>query len=118
MTTNTLTLTQFILERIAEDEAECAEMVRLYPGDVQGTFWYGNGDDIDIRVGVARGIATCKAHRAIVEHHAPLPFADDPTKHYCRICDESIGGWFPCDTLRDLASIYADHPAFDSRWAI
>ncbi len=58
----------------------------------------------------ARILATCKAHRAIVEQCRPAH-------------DDAIAGGYDMDawaevTLRALASIWADHGAFRAEWAL
>lgn len=110
MTTETLTLSQFLLERIADDE-------RWVDADTHGALR-------DLR---ARVLATCKAHRAIVEAH---PVSTEYEAEYCMTCQWDVdcdapkhdhqngAGEYPCPTLRALASIYADHPSFDPRWAL
>ena len=110
MTTETLTLSQFLLERIAEDEKVARGAMALFH-----------------RNDPARVLATCKAHRAIVEAH---PVSTEYEAEYCMTCQWDVdcdapkhdhqngAGEYPCPTLRALASIYADHPSFDPRWAL
>jgi len=134
-------LTEFLLARIAEDEAVAR--------DAGGDEWreadveYGreaysglqvyrrNGRPIaeayllDATLGrhiarhdPARVLAECAAKRAIVAEHVAY-------FEVCAVCydqDASSPGDFvmkayPCDTLRALASVYADHPDYRSEWA-
>lgn len=125
-----MTITEFLLARIQEDEAECAELVELYPHDIHGTFWYGSGDDIDIRVGTTRALAECVAKRAII---AAGPsecggYADQDSfgwKHYpdpdwghcdgCSAAESFDAGWKR--NLQHLAAVYAHHADYDTTWA-
>lgn len=62
-----------------------------------------------------------EAHRKIVALHALVPdeFADEYYRGACRRCDTSgpEAQGYPCDTLRALASIWADHDDYDPAWA-
>ena len=155
MTTETLTLSQFLEARIAEDEAVALAAIDETRIDSHATstlvdghyvttrherevvddgIWHtGNHRSDDAQVyGVnmqiydegghsaeqathiarhdpARVLATCKAHRAIVQFHG---------SEILGICQEYDGDPYPCRTLRALASIYDDHPSFDPRWAL
>ena len=107
MSVETLTLTGFLLARIAEDEA-------LKHGGYPG-----------------RVLAECEAKRRIVEAH---PLVTDQRRLVpawpgsapgvaCANCGgnpvdssapiEDIG---PCDTLLALAAVYADHPDYRQEW--
>lgn len=112
MTTDTLTLTQFLLERIAEDEAI---MNSVLVDDDGG----GSGEDPETWHWVKRARAERAAFRAIVVGHSPLHvcvnIADDGQTDYSD--DESDLGYAPCPTLRALAAVYADHPAFNPDWS-
>ena len=74
-----------------------------------------------VRFDPARALAECEAKRRIVEHHSrdADPEGDDMADT-CAICSSSgpdAQGW-PCDTLRYLAVVYADHPDYDPAWAL
>lgn len=70
----------------------------------------------------ARVLATCAAHRRIVEEHSNFydnPYA--PASAYgpeCKSCGSpgEYGVDWPCPTLRALASIYADRDGFREEW--
>lgn len=83
----------------------------------------------------ARVLAWCAAIRAVVELHrheakGPGPVLYDGSRDLnegvfgCVICScvdddpgwHFTGGW--CDTLRQLAAIWADHPDFDPAWRV
>lgn len=73
----------------------------------------------------ARVLATCKAHRAIVEEHGSREVASLDRETWgqpflvCRRCHEGVRQVVaPCPTLRALASIWADHDSYDERWAL
>lgn len=61
-----------------------------------------------------------EAKRLIMAEHKPIGA-------FCETCSDGYhgfdcdGGWdepWPCPTLRVLAVVYADHPAFDPAWAV
>lgn len=71
----------------------------------------------------ARVLAEVEAKRAILNEHPPndVPYAWVK----CSRCVETMSGryqedWepqkYPCQTLRILASVYADHPDYDLSW--
>lgn len=102
METVTMTLSDFLLARIAEDEAALqADLVgREFPNP-------------------RRFAAECEAKRRIVEVHGIRRDVDE--MDYCDSCADWYGGsaapfaW-PCPTLRDVAHPYADHPDFRPEW--
>lgn len=112
MTTETLTLSQFLLERLSEDEAKA----RHAGADAMiGHRWKHAPEDVYNEIQAAtiansrRVLATCKAHRAIVEYHG---------SEILGICQEYDGDSYPCRTLRALASIYVDHADFRAEWSL
>ena len=111
-----MTLTDFLLARIAEDEAratsdgaaysmhwpEC-----LYPGDMPGFC------DCDLR---ARVLADCEAKRQIVDLHACQPGAGEAWDPVCSVDGYGLVAPDKCDTLRALAAVYADHSGYRDEW--
>ena len=102
-----MTLTEFLLARIAEDESRAESVRDFIPefGD-QGEY-----------INPARVLAECEAKRRIVELHS---WGEG---HECSVFDGSgevdncryvIGD--ECSTMQLLASVYADHPDFRSEW--
>lgn len=141
MTTQTATLADFLLARIAEDEAasiaapgasweaECigSEGYVVYgPVRVDGlgrtqsarcTYerWEDNkANAVHIaRHDPARVLAECAAKCRIVEMHGGAPpFYVDPCDAHDPITCETV----PCPTLIALAARYADHPDFREDW--
>jgi hypothetical protein len=114
MTTSTLTLTDFLLARIAEDERE-ARMDDGSPAPI------GMWDP-------ERVLAECEAKRRIVEEHGDGGesqgyLADEDWRygympHACETCGSfgEYGTPWPCRTLRALALPFADHPEYDESW--
>ncbi|MCW2785228.1 MAG: hypothetical protein JWP74_1745 [Marmoricola sp.] len=102
-----MTLTEFLLARVAEDEA-VAERVYLWSGAGLDDF-----DELGDRV-----LAECEAKRRIVEEHAPA----EHNPALCGTCVvwadqyEASGIYLPCLTLQLLALPYADHPDYDKEW--
>lgn len=118
-------IVEFIAARLDEDEA-LAEAASTFP--YEGLSWADHvlacerdtTPEMDAFVAThdpARVLREVAAMRAIVEHHRAEPFEDAPDEFYCRVCDSGIGGFYPCPTLRALASIWADHEAYDEEWA-
>jgi hypothetical protein len=93
--TGTLTLAEFLLACIAEDEAEIAAGFDFAALDSSG--WMGHAAGW----GRERALAECEAKRRIVEKC---------TESYPLNVDE--GPWI----LRELALPYADHPHYREEW--
>jgi hypothetical protein len=134
VTVQTLTLTEFLLARIAEDEAvarhvlawcklDVARRPEDYPpGYNPATDSWAYAADGDrgkpvFVVGPARVLAECETRRRIVKMHA-----DDGRR--CSSCyvethDLNQPLWpqaSPCLTLRALALPYSDHPHCREEW--
>lgn len=125
-----ITLAEFLLARLAEDEqrapeiheAYCASFVELEEGG------YEFRSDV-CGCGVpARVLAEVEAKRAILADHVNGnagwdngAWADDdfPLPAYCVRCEDrkrhDAAPW-PCPTLRALALPYADHPECHPSW--
>lgn len=122
-----MTLTEFLLARIAEDEAvaeagggapvyphfgdtaaeECVEMARSEGCADAGVEYLR-------RWPPARVLAECEAKRRIVGEHARTASGN------CVTCDPG-DAWEgavpdPCPTLRALATVYAAHPDYRHEW--
>jgi hypothetical protein len=137
-----MTLTEFLLARIAEDEARVDTIPDWYCTDsARGEGWGSRGDcplcdrymfdgteaatkdamwehmeDVHRRT---RVLADCKAKRRIMGLHER-----QPTGH-CSTCTPADYGWFdhepdfaqwPCDTMKALALPYAAHPDHREEW--
>lgn len=125
--TGTLTITDFILDRIAEDEESASRYHRLLclrtACDNEGCVWDDQERIEDERVCTcgypARVLAGCKAKRAIVGAHQSYVMAEGEVCENCR--GEEKDEWFrepwPCATVRHLAAVYASHPDYDPAWA-
>lgn len=141
-----MTLTEFLLERIAEDEAvaraasadlapnwwEKSEHARVYAGDWD---WVVQGGEIEAgpnlrrdplahiaRHDPARVLAECDAKVRIVEIHSEFTeyYPDGSGGVGCYACDHDRDyGFIPsghCTTLCALALPYADHPDYLPEW--
>jgi hypothetical protein len=103
--TSTLTVTEFVLARIAEDEARAtraSSAVASWPIVANEAArlsadagWHVLDHD------PARVLAQCAVMRKIVEYPPPAP--------------DAFVEWQ--DTVALLASIWADHPQFNPAWA-
>ena len=110
------TLTAWLLEQIAVDEA----LARGHARAVQMSIHIDSGGTKSSQRPVyvddkKRMLAECAAKRAIVEEHANLG-------DMCRKCMhqtpylEMSADMHPCPTLRALASVYADRPGWREEW--
>lgn len=132
--TGTLTITDFLLERIAEDEASASQYHRLLclrtACDNEGCVWDEQERMADERVCTcgypARVLAECKAKREVVKDHITIPVWPNGTggaKYYfgfkmvCATCPDGPRQPVPCRTIRFLAAVYASHPDYDPAWA-
>jgi hypothetical protein len=138
-----MTITEFLLARIAEDEAAV--------GVFKGKHWTFDGGDVrddvqdnpyttwgntvlevgfegDCQSGLeehvarwdpARVLAECTAKRAIIEQHPMDEGAPPLCPPYCDVCIENHNAvaW-PCPTIRALVTVYKDHPDFDPAWGL
>jgi len=127
-----MTLVDFLLARIAEDE----EAARSAARDNEPV-WDSYGTDGPtglLELGVneggpeaaaehferwlpARVLAECEAKRRIVDEHTCQ--CPDPNCGDCGACSgdhHADPTPAPCPTLRLLAAVYVDHPDYDEAW--
>jgi hypothetical protein len=103
----TLTLTDFLLARIAEDEA----VARDWPDD-RTLFWADDQPVVDTLGHViyqprTRVLAECEAKRRLLEWHRQYDTDERGEPH---------GREDQCPAWRLLASVYADHPDYRKEW--
>ena len=109
-----MTLTDFLLARIAEDEAVARQ------AEADSAAAGGDPSILGEYYDPARVLAECEAKRRIVEmhHSTPAPGVDrdgfDLGGYWCNECDDGIS--WPCPTLRALAAVYAGHPDYRDEW--
>ncbi len=109
-----MTLTEFLLARIAEDAIAGKEVPGPY--DEEGLSWWGEYGHLS--VSPARVLTECETKTQLVKLHAAT--------HYCipHSGHASTGQWYesgsaypyPCPTLSLLALPYADHPDYREEW--
>ncbi len=131
MATKTLTLTDFLLARIAEDEAVARLAADTEGAEKWATLPPGELPNVDAHMGTlphiarhdpARVLAECEAKRRIVELHdvdcyvGTGPDGDD--EYFCEGCRTSTidPADIQCPTLRALTLSYADHPDYRDEW--
>lgn len=126
-----MTLTEFLLARIAEDEAPTWTLVpyQCKPGCCAPVGWVGSKcrfcDPAPVYGGTvaaitqlaqehaedvhewSRRLAECEAKRRIVERCGPI--ADDPTLPSTHLARH---------VLQDLAVVYTGHPDYDEAWRL
>jgi hypothetical protein len=128
------TITEFLLARIAEDEAAAHRCAAVFPGswDVEDRGWHAHvvcdgpifhyvselnqqNTSAEWLGGVlgmiadfqpSRVLSECAAKRALLDQH-------EEAGPVCITCERA----FPCPTLSILASVYKDHPDYDESWA-
>lgn len=117
-----MTLTEWLLEQVAEDERLASDEVLRLAGEsfVASPFYLGDAPGNPARV-----LAECAAKRQIIELHLAGHRPGDDRCWYCQSdCrvehGEAMATWetWPCPTLRIMASVYADRPGFQPEWAV
>lgn len=96
-----MTITEFLEARIEEDERRAN--------------YYG-----PLAMGTARVLAECAAKQAIIGmHRRTMDIYGDALGDTCTTCVSSgpDAQGYPCDTLKALAAVYADHPDYKQEWA-
>ena len=114
MTAATIALTDFLLARIADDEASATRASGFTPwGRAFRQDNYGN-----LTIQPARVLATCKAHRTIVELHG-RPHECSTYDHTGEVdnCSWCLDG-DECSTLRAIAAVWSDHEDYRAKWAL
>lgn len=117
-----MTITEFLLARIAEDEAAAKHAGSFTPwSDTFQRDDYGH-----LTIQPDRVLAECEAKRRIValwdEVHDPVDQALDPNPHDPGIEPEDLYETHDgidvtlVDTFRAMATVYADHPDYDEAW--
>lgn len=125
------TLPEFLLARIAEDEAVAIETRDSHdpliwtPDDYGDSGAWGMGGPVDgpsgygsIVITPARVLAECEAKRRIVEIHSADHECSAPGDGYAGVF--AADGTMPsaCVTMRALALPYADHEQFQEEWRV
>jgi len=132
MTTDTATITDFILARVAEDEAVAMAALReaayTHFGDTAAESLLGlatseGADDVAVqhfrRHDPARILAQCKATRAIVESYAT--FRADAGNVERSTLDRVTAGGAAAGldvALLALAAVYVDHADHRAEWSL
>lgn len=118
MSAATLTLTDFLLARITEDEAVARDLIaegpwaEFHERDMNGPTRDDEYSALDI--GAGRVLAECEAYRKIVKRHRPM--ANDTGALH--ICHDEVADDTDCVELRALAAIYAGHPDYRDEWKL
>lgn len=109
------TLVEFLLARIAEDEADVRNRKTYAVGHSERCIFEGGyeGSGSCDCGAVARVLADCEAKRRIVERFAWAAENPDLYRNDMELMDQWQAAW---DTLADAAAIHADHPDYDESW--
>lgn len=114
-----MTITEFLLARIAEDSRLASEAKWAMQGA-----WFPSADDaVDALVQACspdRVLAECAAKRAIIAEHECLEAGEGFTPDWysrdaCLACETK--SW-PCRTVSALLAVYADHPDYQTEWKL
>ncbi|MDQ5861286.1 MAG: DUF6221 family protein [Actinomycetota bacterium] len=142
-----MNITEFLLARIAEDEAVAKAASPgpwIWEGDASEdeSFLYGpNGSSILSAYGMhsqgflersegdadqiarhdpARVLAECTAKRAILLEH-PMTMThwwpEMVETDVCETCGDGVTVEWPCPTIAALSAVYTDHPDYQQEWA-
>jgi hypothetical protein len=116
-------LAEFLLARIAEDEAVARAAImyrsRVFGGDVGEVapdFDVRPNDDLSVPavvVGPERLLAECEAKRRIVEQYAEHADYDNVEDSYEHATGRIVGLG---EAVRLLAEVYGDHPDYREEW--
>ena len=103
-----MTLTEFLLARIAEDEQWAKDNPHFVDAPAYVPPWW------------TRALVETEVKRWLVEDHSATVECGNIgceraglSGLHCTSCDEAE----PCPTLRRIASVYADHPDYRAEWA-
>lgn len=123
-----MTLTEFLLARITEDETQVNSHVAGWEaaGDDEVRHFVGPlRKDTEypwMRVGPGRVLAECEAKRATIAAVWEWLADEDYREGCCHTVDEIMGGGI-CTSfsttpllLRPMAAVYADHPDYRDEW--
>lgn len=120
-----MTITEFLLARIREDEAVAARA-----GEVRPELWPDDREPwadpymVEVRMSPIRVLAECAAKRRIIES---FNFSDEPKSAVDYVMDAQtrMPNLRPNDSITTLiyvakcmASVYADHPDFNPEWIL
>ena len=122
-----MTLTEFLLARVAEDEAVARDAGERRGLPYESPLYVVDDNYRHDQVGIypERVLAECEAKRRIVGIHELDPievYSWGTTGGGCGLCDHSCEtggdtwGHDPCETLKALALPYADHPDYRQEW--
>jgi hypothetical protein len=105
-----MTLTEFLLDRIAEDETAARKVSAPMPVMGIKPVSVSFGKVVGLMIDPARVLAECEAKRGIVTDLSKYCWVPICTNNTC----DRVG----CRNLRALSLPYADHPDFDSAWRV
>lgn len=120
-----MTIVEFLLARIAEDEAEATRVPTswLYPENYPALEMGEMGPGHTLIISPARVLAECQAKRAMVEESLRLYrnlwlFRQPPLRRVKREEYERLSGRHQAAAwaLRHLAAVYAEHEDYREEW--
>ena len=107
-----MTITEFLLARIAEDEALASKLARFDKGHYSpGTQIYTGSAWVHSPLTTARVLAECATKRAIIGLAAKVEDAEDAMAREWATAEVLAPA-----ILHALAAVYADHPDYRQEW--
>ncbi len=115
-------LADFLLARIAEDEAVARTAADTEGASRWATLPPGETPDIDANMGTlphitrhdpARVLAECEAKRAIIAAYREGLWVDPGNRQECAA---AVSAEPAASMMRALAAVYADHPDYRDEW--
>lgn len=104
-----ISITDFIAARLEEDQSLAEETLARWPpaalGDRRVQHWQQTLVDVAAKRAI-RGLHT----RNEPGKYTPLPYCD------CQCEDGIVLGTWPCQTMRFIAGVWADHPDYRQEW--
>jgi hypothetical protein len=110
-----LTITEFLLARITEDEAVARTATDDRFSWASVDYNSSECETHGTRHDPARILAECAAKRAIIHAHQILIY--DGIRGEVAECIRECPG-SPCETLQALATVYATHEDYHPEWAL
>ena len=124
-----MTITEFLLARFDDDEAVARDV--QHQAAVGRPFFTITAGGTGVRrlANPEHWLDEVAAKRQLLDRHSEIRIAEPAVRRACDpepvvlprvvvFCECSEWASWPCITLRILAAVYADHPDYDTGWAL